>query len=251
MFGKNQVRPIEHDLSGARLRIHSIFHTIQGEGPLAGLPCVFIRLAGCNLRCHFCDTAFDEHWEHPQTIEHILKNVSTVAGKNQGARKLVVITGGEPLLQNITPLIGELLSSGTEIVQIETAGTVWPESLTKAEEENGWIADCRLLIVCSPKTPKVHPMIEQFCDDWKYVISKQNIGVGDGLPVQSTQDPQLSANLFRPKMDDEWRSHTIWLSPTDQQDPELNAANLKAVVWSSLEFGHRMGVQLHKIAGLE
>lgn len=198
---------------------------------------------------HNCDTAFEEHWEFPQTIEHILKNVSTAAGTKVHQRRLVVITGGEPLLQNITPLIEALLASGTELVQIETAGTVWPDSLTQAEEEHSWLSESRVLLVCSPKTPKVHPMVEKYCDDWKYVLSKSNMGA-DGLPIGSTQEPGRSGRIFR-SVEDETRMQTIWLSPMDQQDPVKNSENLKSAAWSAMEFGYRLGVQIHKLAGLE
>ncbi len=99
------------------LIINEIFHSIQGESLYSGLPCIFIRLTGCNMRCRYCDTeyAYDEGEE--TSIEKIIQDIE---GFNCN---LVEITGGEPLLQTDTPLLIEkLLISGYKVL-IETNGS--------------------------------------------------------------------------------------------------------------------------------
>ena len=89
------------------LKVNEIFFSLQGESSFAGLPCVFVRLTGCNLRCSWCDTryAYDEGTE--MDIAGIIKNVASFNCR------LVEITGGEPLVQRETPaLIKALLDLG-------------------------------------------------------------------------------------------------------------------------------------------
>jgi 7-carboxy-7-deazaguanine synthase len=100
------------------LKVNEIFYSIQGESSFAGLPCVFVRLSGCNLRCSYCDTtyAYDEGCE--MELEDILEK----AGKYNC--RLIEITGGEPLLQKETPeLIRRLLDSHCKVL-LETNGSL-------------------------------------------------------------------------------------------------------------------------------
>ena len=78
------------------LIINEIFHSIQGESTFAGLPCVFVRLTGCNLRCSYCDTRYAYSEGQPLSVKQIVEQVAAF-GCN-----LVEITGGEPLLQKNT-----------------------------------------------------------------------------------------------------------------------------------------------------
>ncbi|MGB8541362.1 MAG: radical SAM protein [Candidatus Acidiferrales bacterium] len=115
--------------------ITEIFKSIQGEGTRAGLPCIFVRLTGCNLRCTWCDTAYAFHGGTKHSVEEILGKVSALAGNGQQRVPLVEITGGEPLLQQETPaLAGELMCAGYTVM-IETSGErfvgVLPDSVIK------------------------------------------------------------------------------------------------------------------------
>ena len=108
--------------------ITEIFKSIQGEGTRAGLPCVFVRLTGCNLRCTWCDTAYAFHGGTKMTVAEVLQRVDELTGKRQGqsgaeaAVPLVELTGGEPLLQEeIYPLAQQLLAAGYTVM-IETSG---------------------------------------------------------------------------------------------------------------------------------
>ena len=99
------------------LLINEIFYSIQGESLYAGLPCVFVRLAGCNLRCSYCDTRYAYEEGREMELAEILQKVATYHCP------LIEITGGEPLLQDDTPLlISELLEKGYEVM-METNGT--------------------------------------------------------------------------------------------------------------------------------
>jgi 7-carboxy-7-deazaguanine synthase len=103
------------------LRIAEIFYSIQGEGSLLGVPSVFVRSSGCNLRCSWCDTPYTS-W-NPEgddwTLERILAAVDAYAARH------VVVTGGEPMIaREIVELTRQLRQRGRHIT-IETAGTVF------------------------------------------------------------------------------------------------------------------------------
>jgi 7-carboxy-7-deazaguanine synthase len=102
--------------------ITDIFKSIQGEGTRAGLPCIFVRLTGCNLRCTWCDTAYAFHGGTKQSIEEVLESVDALAGDGHRRVSLVEITGGEPLLQPETPRLAETLIGAGYTVMIETSG---------------------------------------------------------------------------------------------------------------------------------
>lgn len=107
------------------MRISEIFYSIQGEGELTGVPTVFIRTSGCNLRCRWCDTPYAS-WNpegEEMSIEDIIKEV-----KKHPARHCV-LTGGEPMVaRGIKELAAALRAEGLHIT-IETAGTMPPEEI--------------------------------------------------------------------------------------------------------------------------
>lgn len=115
-----------------------IFASIQGEGVSAGLPSTFIRLAICNLRCTWCDTAYTWDWERydrgeqtmPLSIESAIDNITALPPRN------VVITGGEPLIQRrqLEPLVQDLKVRGFRI-EVETNSTVSPGELRELVDQ--------------------------------------------------------------------------------------------------------------------
>lgn len=240
MFGQNPIRSAVTD--PRTLAVETVFYTIQGEGPYAGMPALFIRLAGCNLACHFCDTQFEKMADSALPVGTHLADI--LARFTQKQREFVVLTGGEPLRQDTSVLVDALLNTGTDIVQIETAGTLAPsEGLLRRIEQH------RVVLVCSPKTPKVHPTIYQYCDHWKYIIRAGEVSPADGLPNRGTQlgTKDTEQILYRaPK-----GLNVIWVSPCDDYDAEKNAANLEAVKQVALVHGYRISLQMHKILNVE
>jgi len=107
------------------MRIAEIFHSIQGEGLLAGVPSIFIRTSGCNLRCHWCDTPYAS-WkpEGPEmSVEEILKELAEWNCDH------VVLTGGEPMIAPDLPELATALKKQKKHITIETAGTILPNSI--------------------------------------------------------------------------------------------------------------------------
>ncbi len=99
------------------LRVSEIFHSIQGESTYAGLPCVFVRLAGCNLNCSYCDTRYARQGGEALSRETIVSRAEAYPVR------LIEITGGEPLLQEETPtLVADLADRGWEVL-VETNGS--------------------------------------------------------------------------------------------------------------------------------
>lgn len=118
-------------------KVNEIFKSIQGESTYAGLPCTFVRLAGCNLRCTYCDTNYAYYHGKELSDEEIISKI-----KEYGVN-CIEFTGGEPLLQEETPpLLKTLLDKGYNVL-IETNGSICIGCLDK-----------RLTIIMDIKTPK-------------------------------------------------------------------------------------------------
>jgi 7-carboxy-7-deazaguanine synthase len=101
------------------MQITEIYKSLQGESTHAGLPCVFVRLTGCNLRCSWCDSEFSFYGGRKMSREEILAEVERLSPSGG----LVEITGGEPMLQEreVVPLMQQLLDSGYKVL-LETSG---------------------------------------------------------------------------------------------------------------------------------
>jgi len=231
-------QPIEklRRLNEELLDIHGIFYTIQGEGPHAGRPATFVRLAGCNLQCPMCDTEYTQG-RQLMSAQHVARKCF------ESPTPLVVITGGEPMRQpgQLRELVFELLHRGMD-VQIETNGTLpMPVGLTSD--------DCD--IVVSPKTDTVQPRIASQAIAWKYVLDSRSVDPTDGLPVQALGNHVIS-RVARPSGLPSVRSRRhIYVQPADTQDEAQNALNLQAAMASCMKHGYTLQLQLHKILGVE
>lgn len=233
MFGKNSIQKAEHG-SGAALKIvrGSPFRTIQGEGPYAGCPAVFVRLHGCNLACTFCDTNFDDPKDPLVPIHALADSVLALFGPE--ASPLVVITGGEPLRQNILPFVKLLREQCAATIQIETAGTLWLEGIERL---------CS--IVCSPKTATIHPQAFLHASAFKYLIDTVNEH-DEFIPITATQKDARPRRLARPRP-----GTPVYLNPLDTYNPDCNKRNLELVGQLAMEYGVHAGIQLHKFLLLD
>lgn len=100
------------------LKVNEIYASIQGESSHTGLPCVFVRLTGCNLRCSWCDTAYAFHEGRELSLDEVMQQVESFS------LPLVEITGGEPLMQeDVYPLMEALLEKGYKVM-LETGGAI-------------------------------------------------------------------------------------------------------------------------------
>jgi len=107
------------------LKVNEIFYSIQGESSKAGLPCVFVRLTYCNLRCTYCDTEYAFYEGKDYSVDEIIEEVKKYNCK------LVEVTGGEPLVQNESKeLMKQLCDKGFEVL-LETAGNMPIEDIDK------------------------------------------------------------------------------------------------------------------------
>lgn len=147
------------------LKVNEIFYSIQGESTFAGLPCVFIRLTYCNLRCSYCDTEYAFYEGEDLSVDQIISEV-----KKYNCN-LVEITGGEPLLQKETfELITKLLDEGFKVL-IETSGSISIDQVDK-----------RVTIIMDLKTPSSKMMDKNYYpnidllkpeDEIKFVIGNR------------------------------------------------------------------------------
>ncbi len=221
MFGKNKILKAEnHD--GLNLDVVEIFPTLQGEGPYAGHPSVFIRLGGCNLSCNFCDTEFENYQN--LSLQKILEEVQKLAKNSSGkiVRKLVVITGGESLRQPITRLCEELIKLNF-LIQIETNGTIYRDLPREVK------------IICSPKVVNkkyypIRPDLLSRISAFKFIISASD--------ENYSEIPDFAKlNSLIP----------IYVQPMDEYDEAKNQANLQYASEICQQEGFFLSLQIHKI----
>lgn len=222
---------------GSELDIINVFRTIQGEGPFTGYPAVFVRLAGCNLQCPNCDTEYTKG-RNKKAVSVVIYDIHNASFFTDAKlqTKLVVITGGEPFRQNITPLVNHLLLSRFTI-QIETNGTIFREDFPYH----------RCTVVCSPKTARIHSSLQDNnrIYNLKYVIKAGEVDENDFLP---TTVLGKEVRVQRP-----WKGFQgeVRVSPEDSGDKLQNEKNVDLVKQAALKCGYIAGVQLHKILGVD
>jgi 7-carboxy-7-deazaguanine synthase len=174
----------------------------------------------------------------PDTLHGVVQSVWM--DKTIVRRPLVVLTGGEPFRQFVSPFVRELTMRDYP-VQVETNGTLCPPII---EDSFPWYYE-KLMIVCSPKAPKIHPGLHSRIHCLKYVLDYRAVDPADGLPTSVLESGVAPA---RP-----WKGFAgpVYVNPADTGDPVHNKANLDACVQSCMKFGHRLGIQLHKLIGVD
>ena len=227
------------------MTITEIFRSIQGEGTRAGLPCIFVRLTGCNLRCSWCDTAYAFHGGAKMNVEEVLARVEELsalpapahtqseAGEILQKLSLVELTGGEPLLQpDVIPLSQKLLDSGYRVM-VETSGerpvAVLPRDVIK-------IVDVKCPDSGEPDTFRMENLNAlDDKDEIKFVISSRR-------DYEFARNFTAQHNLAR-------RVREVIFSPVHADPagawPGLNAQEL--VAWILADgLPVRLGLQIHK-----
>ncbi len=150
------------------IALSEIFYTVQGEGTWTGMPAVFVRLAGCNLSCDFCDT--DYSMKALCSIEQIVNDVRALSAD----RPAIVLTGGEPFAQAETPALIDALRADGRRVHVESNGTVYAPL-----PDDVWLC-------VSPKE-RVDPRMAARADEAKLIVNRrvpeEHVPLFDRLPV--------------------------------------------------------------------
>ena len=197
-------------------RINDIFYSLQGEGHNTGRAAVFVRFAGCNLRCSFCDTEFDTFRE--MTDEEIVAEIM------QYPARFVVLTGGEPTLQVDEAFVDLLHQHGFEVA-MESNGT------QPAPQNLDWLT-------VSPKNPGGGWRVEggrRLPDEVK-VVFDEDTAPETYLPPPSTLHLQPS----------------LYLQPCDTGDAERNAIIIQRCIDYIKEHPEwRLSLQTHKLVGFK
>ena len=212
-------------------KVNEIFYTLQGEGAHSGIPAVFVRFSGCNLRCPWCDTDFAS--STPMSAEQIVASAIELYDIPNERHKMVVLTGGEPSLQVDKPLLDALHEAGFYIC-IETNGTrAIPDGID-------WIT-------CSPKASSLQhsasghqPLVLRKVNEVKVVFT------GEYDPEIWRTQLEAEHWLLQPlRYTGEWLLNNCDAFEDDRND------NLDDTVRYILSHPFwRLSIQLHKIVGL-
>ena len=225
-------------------RVNEIFYTLQGEGAHSGIPAVFIRFSGCNLRCPWCDTEFTAHTDMTAN-EIVATALSLYEADTQGRRKMCVLTGGEPSLQVDEPLINALHAAGFYIC-IETNGTrPLPAGID-------WIT-------CSPKlTAKGAPKGLRRKANEPLAPNPSPLALKKVNEVKVVFTGDYDPNIWREHLEAEhWLLQPLrftgeWLLEhgVDEWEDDRNDNLADTVQYILTHPFWRLSVQLHKIVGL-
>lgn len=217
--------------------INEIFYSLQGEGFHTGRPAVFVRFAGCNLRCPFCDTDFSH--SEPMTAEQIARRVFDYSTH---PHTLIVLTGGEPSLQVDNELV-DALHAHQQTVTIETNGTrPVPDNIDWVTVSPKAVSADESKVVLSHE-PKV--VLTQ-ADEVKMVLSHESKVVltqADEVKVVFTESTEKLLPLWRTTI----RASHYYLQPCAQPGTEPIQTNTEAVVAYILSHPDwKLSLQTHK-----
>ena len=197
------------------IKVNEVFYSIQGEGLFSGKPTVFVRLAGCNLRCSFCDTKYS--WD--KGVEISEKRIMEEIWKCKGRR--VCITGGEPFTQDIGVLVKELKRKGY-FISVESNGTIFKKEIVK---DIDWITISPKVVALKKFENGYDKRFLSVAGEFKYVITgKSDIDFIDS-DIEETQ--------------------TI-LTPVDN-DPKIAVMISEVIKARTDRPNWRLGLQLHKV----
>ena len=211
------------------LYVNDIFYSIQGESSFAGYPCKFVRLAGCNLKCGYCDTkdALDIKNSKPLSIGEIISALYSIGGGDNV--KLAEITGGEPLLQEEAfGLFGELIKLNY-IVLLETNGTI---SLKKVHK--------KVIKIVDVKCPSSGFSKEFNYENLKYISMSDEVK----FVIGTDEDYDFAKNFLKIN---KINTDKLIFSAAEGSMPSQKLA--EKILKDGLNV--RLGIQLHKILRLK
>lgn len=227
--------PTLFDPAGVKLLINEVFYSIQGEGQNAGCAAVFVRFAKCNLACKFCDTEFEAFTKRPvdEVATHVrsivpapdprmLGEVGSSSREAWALREVnpwVILTGGEPGLQNCGPLIAILQAAGFKVA-IETSGSVYAEWMKTLDH-----------ICVSPKVrlERVPNPLKLMASEFKWIVNAAFLKQYEEAPEQ----------LYMP-------GAFNYLQP-ESLNPKWTLAASKLVMANPGRYA--LSLQTHKLAG--
>lgn len=202
-----------------QLQVAEIFHGIQGESTWTGLPCSFVRLAGCDRSCRWCDTVYARSGGTPMTVDEILARVQEMGAP------LVEVTGGEPLLQEGTPELLRALVAAGHTVLLETGG----------HRDIGGI-DPRVIRILDLKCPSSGEAESNLWTNIRHLRRNDEVK----FVIANRGDYEWAREVIRTHRLDR-RCHVI-LSPVfDEMDPKVLS---RWILDDSLPV--RLGLQIHK-----
>jgi organic radical activating enzyme len=277
LFGKNEIVGKKYFKDKTDYLVTSIFFTLQGEGPLMGQPAVFIRLAKCNLACSFCDTYFDSgDWMSLQQIDD--KVNETISQYFQGLipdwvknkPPILVVTGGEPTLQKLTPLLDHFKLNYAATCQIESNGILptdmddidtWLVVSPKVNEKTGKYikphaktlerANCLKFIVSADINSPYHTIPEwafEWIDDENTIlnggeiyISPMNMYNKEPQAAKQAQNHDTLATRSVEEVISFWTPGLL--------DLETNQRNHEYAGQYALQNGLRLNLQMHLYIG--
>jgi 7-carboxy-7-deazaguanine synthase len=204
------------------LKIAELFYSIQGEGSLVGVPSVFIRATGCNLRCSWCDTPYTS-WEPEGTeisLDRILEQVRAYPARH------AVVTGGEPLIQpEVVALTQQLRAAGFHIT-VETAGTVFQPvacdlmsispKLANSVPEGSWGARHDRLRI---QPEALSELMRRYEYQLKFVIrAPEDLPEVRDLAAALSADPARVILMPEGVVPEELRERSVWLAEICKQE---------------------------------
>jgi 7-carboxy-7-deazaguanine synthase len=203
-----------------QLKIFEIFYSLQGESSRVGLPTIFIRLSGCPMRCHYCDTAYAFQGGSMMTIDEIIKTIKKYD------TSYVTVTGGEPLVQKEVLSLLKVLADQNYEVSLETGGGLSIKEV-----------DPRIKIILDIKTPESGEEKKNHWDNLNLIHSKDEIK----FVLCSREDYDWAKKILNQyKLAEKC---DVLFSPVYQK---LNTTNLGNWILED-QLPVRMQIQLHKL----
>ena len=222
-------------------RVNNIFYSLQGEGRNTGRAAVFVRFAGCNLRCPFCDTEFETYTE--MTAEEIIAKAASLHPSSSTLPSFIVLTGGEPTLQVDEAFVDLLHNAGYEVAMESNGTRPAPQNLdwlTVSPKERGERQEVRgeRIVLRGERLPdEVKVVFDEHTDPDEFLthLSYSHISLSSLLSPLSSQHNSL-----------------LYLQPCDTGDAQRNEAITQACVdYIKQHPQWRLSLQTHKLIGIE